>query len=389
MNSGTLSARLSTPLGGFGKIAWGDLLLAAVLGSLGVASAMGWYGSNADSPHAGAAAAALVLLMTVPVGWVRRYPVVVAAVLGLGAIVNAVVIGALVRCGVALPAAFYAAFVIGWLCVGWWAAAVGTAALLVNLVCQSITDPRLGPSGLVYMAPILLACVGGGLALGSRQTAVGRLRQLTKELHEQREATARVAVAADRAQIATGLDGFLQDQMSRIGRAAAAGHAALPDRPDDAERAFVTIQAAGRLTLGRMRDIVADLSDDGVPDRQRLLAGLDRMLADATEGQASLRIVGEPWLLPPGVELSSFRIVEQLLPCLQPARPGLLEVTVTFGRQDLRLTVSGRPSRRTTARPALAAARRRTQSEGGTLGSTVSAGRRTVFVTLPVVANHV
>ena len=190
------------------------------------------------------------------------------------------------------------------------------------------------------MAPILLACVGGGVVLGSRQAVVVRLRQLTKELHEQREATARVAVAADRAQIATGLDGFLQDQISRIGRAAAAGHTALLDRPDDAERAFVTIQAAGRLTLGRMRDIVADLSDDGVPDRSRLLAGLDRMLADATEGQASLRIVGDPWLLPPGVELSSFRIVEQLLPCLQPTRPGLLEVTVTFGRSDLGLTGS-------------------------------------------------
>ena len=151
----------------------------------------------------------------------------------------------------------------------------------------------------------------------------------------------------------------------------------------------MTIQAAGRLTLGRMRDVVADLSDDGSPNRSRLLAGLDRLLADATEGRASLRVAGDPWLPPPGMELSGFRIVEQLLPCLQPTRAAVVEVTVAFGRSDIELRIAGPANRRPTARPALAAARRRAESEGGTLRSSVSGGRRTVSVTLPVVATHV
>lgn len=390
MSSGAVSVWSSTPLMGSQRIAVADLLVGAVLGILGAVSALGLSGSNIGSPHAGWPAAALGLLMTTPVALARRYPVGVAAVLGLGAIVNGLVIGTLVRCGAALPAAFYAAFVIGWQCVAWWAVAVGTGALLVNLVCQSIIDPRLGfgPSVLVYMAPIL-ACVAGGVVLAGRNAVVVRLRERTEELREQREATARLAMQADRAQIADQLDGFLQDQVTRIGSAAASGRTALPDRAADATRAFMTIQAAGRLTLGRMRDVVADLSDDGSPNRSPLLAGLDRLLADATEGRASLRVAGDPWLPPPGMELSGFRIVEQLLPCLQPTRTALVEVTVAFGRSDIELRIAGPTNRRQTARPALTAARRRAESEGGTLRSRVSGGRRTVSVTLPVVATHV
>ena len=325
MGSAAVSVWSSTPLGRSQRIAVADALVGAVLGILGAVSALGLSGlsgSNTGSPHAGWPAAVVGLLMTAPVALARRYPVGVAVVLGVGAVVNGLVIGTLVRCGAALPAAFYAAFAIGWQCVAWWPVVIGTGALLVNLMCQSILDPRLGfgPSVLVYMA-LMLACVAGGVVLAGRHAVVVRLRERTEELREQREATARLAVQADRAHIADQLDGFLQDQVTRIGSVAAAGRAALVDRADDATRAFVTIQAAGRLTLGRMRDVVADLSDDGSPNRSRLLAGLDRLLADATEGRASLRVAGDPWLPPPGMELSGFRIVEQLLPCLQPTRP--------------------------------------------------------------------
>ena len=54
--------------------------------------------------HAGAAAAVLVLLMTLPVAWRRQAPVAVAAVLAVGAVLNPLVIGDMIRCGPALPA---------------------------------------------------------------------------------------------------------------------------------------------------------------------------------------------------------------------------------------------------------------------------------------------
>ena len=65
-----------------------------------------------------------------------------------------------------------------------------------------------------------------------------------------------------------------------------------------------------------MRDVVADLHDGDGPAGTvpgPVLARLDRLLAEAGEGPAQLRVVGDPRLLPPGLEVSAYRIVERLL----------------------------------------------------------------------------
>jgi signal transduction histidine kinase len=399
MNRGSLTRWLVTPLAGWERVAVADVVFAAVLSGSAVQSALG-TSSNAHNPNAGVAAACAVLLMTTPVVLARRWPVLVSGVLAVGAGLNWVVIGHLVRCGAGLLAVFYTAFILGARC-RFWLAAVGLGLLSVNIVCQAYSDPQLGSDVIVYMVPVAVAFAAGGRLVRSRNATVAKLRTNTAQLRAQREENARLAVVTEQARIAGDLDGFLAERVDRISGAAAAGRAALAVEPAQARAAFETISQSGRAALTRMRDVVADLK--GADDEPAgigpapVLAGLDRLLADAAEGSAQLRIVGDPRLLPPGLELSAYRIVERLLEAIDcdPAAGdsrdvnGPTEVTVGFGPHELQLTVTGPTARRSDVRAALAAASERAAVHGGSMQTTTADRRLTTVVALPLVAGSV
>jgi hypothetical protein len=396
MNRNSLVRWLATPLAGWERVTVADLVFAVALSALAVQSALG-TGSNADNPNAGATAALAVLLMATPVLFARRWPVQVCAALAFGAGLNWLVIGHLVRCGAGLLAVFYTAVVLGARCRTR-VAAIGLALLAVNIVCEACSDPQLGSSVIVYMVPIAVAFAAGGRLLRSRNATVAALRTSTAQLRGQREENARLAVATEQARIAGDLDGFLADRVDRMSGAAAAGRAVLIAEPAQARAAFESISQSGRAALTRMRDVVANLNegagDPAVVEPAPVLARLDRLLADAAEGTAQLRVVGDPRLLPPGLELSAYRIVERLLEAterdaLPGDRPGPTEVTVAFGPHELELTVTGPSARRSDVRAALAAASERAAVHGGSMQTSVADRRRTTVVALPLVAGSV
>jgi hypothetical protein len=97
-------------------------------------------------------------------------------------------------------------------------------------------------------------------------------------------------------------------------------------------------------------------------------------------------VTGDPRLLPPGLELSGYRIVEHLLLALENDATARIDVTVAFAPAVLELTVVGPSARATDVRPALAAATERAALHGGTLRSHARDGRRETVVLLPLVA---
>ena len=110
----------------------------------------------------------------------------------------------------------------------------------------------------------------------------------------------------------------MYERVDQIDASAQFGRAALYTSPDDARDAFHSISQSGRAALNRMREVVADLTDDvvvGLPvaEPAPMLAQLDRLLADAGEDSTALQVLGDPRLLPPGLELAAYRIVERLL----------------------------------------------------------------------------
>jgi signal transduction histidine kinase len=369
------------PLFRVGQTGLADVALGVALSGYAVYLVTGGNSRHLDG---GWTAALAVLTMTGPVIFARRAPLLAAAALAAGAGLNWWLIGHLVRCGAALPAVFYASFVIGSRCERR-RAGFGMAAVAVAIICQGASDPQLGsPSVAVIMVPLALVFFGLGRLLRSRNATVRELRERTLELHDQRERTAQVAVEADRARIVSDLDPFLQERVGEIAASAAAGHAVLDSRPDQAQRAFVAIQDTGRDALTHMRHVVRDLRDSAPTQPAPVLAQLDRLLISANRADAALRISGDPHVLPPGLELSGYRIIEHLLDTLDREAGPRASVEVCFGPGALKLTVTGPNVRPGGARRALAAAGERASVHGGSLRSVVRSGRRETIVLLPL-----
>jgi signal transduction histidine kinase len=137
-----------------------------------------------------------------------------------------------------------------------------------------------------------------------------------------------------------------------------------------------------------MRGVVADLRDQAPTRPQPVLAQLDRLLGQVTPAETRLQVTGDPRLLPPGVELSGYRIVEHLLVALENHASARIDVVVVFGPDALELRVTGPSGRGNTVRPALAAASERAALHGGTLRTQTQGSRLETVVLLPLVAGR-
>jgi signal transduction histidine kinase len=377
-------ARVITgPTFGITDLGWGDIALALLLSVFAILIVThGKTGGHVlDAGWTGALA---VLLMTLPVAFARTRPLVVAGVLLAGALINWGAIGHYVRCGATLPAVFFMAFVVGSRCQGR-DRVMGEALVIGSIVVQCESDPQLYPIGnALLFIPISLAFLGAGYLLHRRNVTVEALRTQTTELHEQRERNADLAVEADRARIAGDLDHYLHTQVHDIAAAAVAGRESLAAGPDQAADAFVAIQGTGRETLTHMRQVVGGLREEAPTGPQPVLAQLDRLLGQTDELDVRLHVTGDPRLLPPGLELSGYRIVEHLLGTLEKNPESEARVEVVFGADALEFKVVGPSVRESTARPALAAATERAHLHGGTVRSFTRDGLRETLVLIPL-----
>ena len=366
------------------EVGWGDVALAAVLSVWAVGLVSGVVVAR---PHSGVAAAIVVLAMTIPVAWERRSPLAAAAAVAIGAALNELLIGPMVRCGPGLPAVFVIAFFAATrLDRGKLAAAAALCLAAVTL--QSFYDPNLGASFLVAGVPVTLAsCLAGRLAR-SRARAAAALRERNAELREQREQTAQLAVAADRARVAADLDDFLRDRVIAMATAAEAGRELITADPDAAQGAFAEVENSGRATLAQMREVVGTLRHERLTAPQPVLAELGSLLESATTSDARLRVEGSPRLLPAGLELSAYRIVEHLLAALQDEPGARIDVLVRFAPDALELDVAGPVGRHADPMAAFSVARERVALLGGTLRIDTSPARWAALVKLPLTADY-
>jgi signal transduction histidine kinase len=366
------------------EVGWGDIALAAILSLWAIGLTSGVFVTR---PHSGVAAAIVVLAMTIPVAWERRNPLAAAAAVAVGAALNELLIGPMVRCGPGLPAVFVIAFFAATRLDRRWLVAAA-ALCLAAVTLQSFYDPNLGASFLVAGVPIVLASCLAGLLARSRARAAAALRERNAELREQREQTAQLAVAADRARVAADLDDFLRDRITAMATAAEAGRELITADPDAAQGAFAEVENSGRATLAQMREVVGTLRHERLTAPQPVLAELGSLLESATTSDARLRVEGSPRLLPAGLELSAYRIVEHLLAALQDDPGARIDVLVRFGPDALELDVAGPVGRHADPSAAFSVARERVALLGGTLRIDTSPARWAALVKLPLTADY-
>ena len=276
-------------------------------------------------PHGDTTAAGLAaLLLTLPIVTARRWPLPTAAALALAALLNWLAISHYIRCGAALPAAFWVAAVAGMKLRGL-RSVLGLIFVIGNIVVQSVSDPELGPIGLVALSAIAVGFWVAGRAIGARSEALRRVAEQNRHIEQTRELTNQLAVTADRERIAEGLGGSLQRRIANLGADAETAQRAL-DQPEAAAR-FAAIAEEGRRTLTEMRSVVGDLRTGGLPTSP---PDLERLAALVTAVGGHFSVQGQPPPEQAGLTAAASRMIAQLIAALTVGPPTPTFVDIGF-----------------------------------------------------------
>ncbi|MCT2590023.1 sensor histidine kinase [Streptomyces sp. N2-109] len=173
---------------------------------------------------------------------------------------------------------------------------------------------------LLLTAVFLLAWVLGD-SMRTRRAYYDQLEERAARLEKEREAQAKVAVAAERARIARELHDVVAHNVSVMVVQADGAAYVLDAAPGQARQALETISGTGRQALAEMRRLLGVLrtgepAKDGgeyVPQ-----PGVEQLadLVDQVRGAGltvSFKIQGTPRPLPSSVELTAYRIVQEAL----------------------------------------------------------------------------
>ena len=228
------------------------------------------------------------------------------------------------------------------------AVVVGVAGGAV-LVLGDLPDLLAGtarPEEAVLTWLLLAAAFGVGYALRGQRKQATLLALRAERLEQEREQSARLAVAEERLRIARELHDIVAHSLSVIVVQAQAGARVLDGEQASAREALDSIETTGRQALVEMRRLLGVLrTDDAEPalDPRPSLAYLD-VLADRVRAaglKVDVHVEGEAKAIPPGVDLSAYRIVQEALTnSLRHAGPGYAEVIVRYGADAVEIEIT-------------------------------------------------
>jgi signal transduction histidine kinase len=263
----------------------------------------------------------LFILMSVPFAWRRRAPVAVLfVVLGASGIQAEVFVDPSAQppfeSFFALLAAFYSVAAYGEGRRSLLGAAAGGAVLLAT----SLYDLLAGkdPGNLVPPSVFWAAAWFIGRTLRQRRLQTERLQNLSAQLELEREEKAKVAVVEERSRIARELHDVVAHSISVMVIQAQAAQRLLEGEQRDARQALISIETNGRQALVELRHLLGILRRYGEEPAlapQPGLKHLDALIEQTRKASlpVELEIEGEAEPLPPGVDLTAYRIVQEAL----------------------------------------------------------------------------
>ncbi|MFD8422444.1 sensor histidine kinase [Streptomyces sp. NPDC059466] len=300
---------------------WVDGFWAVVL--LGI-SAVSLTNVNGAANHHGSLAAALPisLILSLVVALRRRMPekmLVVAAAMGLAQLVLDVDV---VPADFAMLVIIYTVAADGARWASRFALVGGLCAATLSQIRWPQTDS--GSLGNVLIAafqtvPFALAWVLGD-SVRTRRAYLAQLEERAARLEKEREAQAKVAVAAERARIARELHDVVAHNVSVMVVQADGAAYVMDTAPEQARKALETISGTGRQALAEMRRLLGVLrtgehQEVGEYVPQPDVDQLDDLIEQCrTSGlPVDFKVEGTPRPLPSGVELTAYRIVQEAL----------------------------------------------------------------------------
>ncbi|NGO14495.1 two-component sensor histidine kinase [Streptomyces sp. HC44] len=260
----------------------------------------------------------LVLLSALPLAARRRYPlavfgVVLTATLGIGdraswITVLTFVIGA-------YSAVKHSRY-----------RTLASAGLVIAAVPAGLAFRRTDPVLPGWSSPVVVLLAAGVLAgtvrFWQRRLAAGRDR--FAELQRAQEESMRRAVEEERARIAAELHDVVTHNVSVMVIQAGAARKVMDAAPERSKEALLAVEAGGRAAMAELRHVMgllaapdtggADSPADGLepqPGLGQLDALIERVRAAGTPVGVAVSLPPDP--LPPGVELTAYRVVQEAL----------------------------------------------------------------------------
>jgi len=212
-----------------------------------------------------------------------------------------------------------------------------------SIVVYHDPDPTAGEF-LFTPAQFAIAWLAG-FAVRDRAAQAEQAEQRADQAERERESAARVAVAEERARIARELHDIVAHAVSVMVLQTGAVRHQLPDRLGQHKEALKSVEQTGRTALTEMRRLLGAMRHTGDQfdlTPQPGLGSLQALLAEFDRAGLPVRLHldGDPCPLPPAIDLSAYRIVQEgLTNTLKHANANSAEVVLRYRSDELRIEV--------------------------------------------------
>ena len=320
----------------------GDVLLALgiFLGSLADIlerpEASGWGGSRPLMLLS-------AFLISAPLLWRKRYPIVVLAVVLVGGAIDVFSV-------TPHQAGFepFVAMVVAYYSVGAHeeerrSIIAYVVAAVFGLIPAAILNKTAGSPGAVLVWTFAAWLVGR--IIRSWRSRAAALEHANRELEQQRELQAEAAVAVERGRIARELHDVIAHNVSMIVVQAGAAARVLEGAQPHVREALEAIETTGRDTVDEMRRLLGVLREDedgALLAPQPGLADLERLVANVREAglPVEVRVEGTAAPLPPALDLTAYRIAQEALTnALKHAGSARAELTLRYAPTAVEIEV--------------------------------------------------
>lgn len=248
-----------------------------------------------------------------------------------------------------LATPFFVVVLAAW-CFGaynpWRWAVAGLAYLLAFTVWVVLRFPDNGAEDALWISAFLIAAWLTGFAVRHQAQQTQRLRELAAQLKAQQDRFAEEAVEAERARIARELHDVVAHHVSVMTVQAGAVRRLLKSGQEREREALRSVEETGRKALTEMRRLLDVLKHEEAPAPlapQPGMGTLDSLLDQVREAGLPVELTteGEPIELPPGVDLSAYRIIQEALTnTLRHAGPAHAWVVVRYGGGTVELEIA-------------------------------------------------